>query len=77
MSSSITKREMKEYIKHTSQGYWYQNYPEDYEVVRKLYDIFICGDKQYNYARYDIMCKEIENFIGSFIDDFEGKYCII
>ena len=65
----------------------YQHYPDDYvqalsiktdyEVVRKLYDIFTYGDELYMYTRYDIMDEEIQTFIDSFIDDFEEKYSII
>ena len=58
---------MKEYIKHRKTDPRYQHYPEDYEVVRKLYDIFTFGDELYMHYRYDIMYEEIENFIDSFI----------
>ena len=69
--------EITEYIEHRANDPWYQNYPEDYKVVRKLYDIFTCGDELYIYPRYDIMRDEIRNFIDLFIDDFEEKYSII
>ena len=37
--------ELTEYINHRRIDYWYQHFPEDYKVVRKLYDIFTCGDE--------------------------------
>ena len=78
MSSQQQMNEMiNDYIKLTRNDFWFQHYPEDYEVVRKLYDIFTCGDKLYMYTRYDIMCEEIQNYINSFIDDFKEKYSII
>ena len=54
--SSITKREMKERIKHTLNDMYYS---EEYEVDRKLSDIFTCGDEQCMHYRCDIMCEEI------------------
>ena len=45
--------------------------------MRKLYDIFTCGNEQFMYTRYEIMCSKIENYIDSFIDDFEEKYNIL
>ena len=77
MSSQQMNEMINNYIKHTRNDFWFQHYPEDYEVVRKLYDIFTCGDELYMYTRYDIMCEEIENYINSFIDDFKEKYSII
>ena len=62
---------MKEYIKHRRHNLWFQHYPEDQEIMRKVYDIFACGDELYLYTRSYIMCEEIQNFIDSFIDDFE------
>ena len=72
-----SQQESNKYIKHRRNDLWYQYYPEGYEVVRKLYDIFTCGDELYMYTRYDIMCEGIQNFIDSFIDDFKEKYSII
>ena len=74
---SSQQQEINEYIKHRRNDLWYQHYPEDYEVVRKWYDIFSCGDELFEYTRYDIMCEEIENYIDSFIDEFKEKYSII
>lgn len=73
--------EIREYIKDTLNDPWYQHCPEYsiilYEVVHELYQVFACGYEQYTYTRDDIMCKEIEQSIGSFIDDFDEKYSII
>ena len=87
MSSQQMNEMINNYIKHTRNDLWFQHYPKDYaqalsgktdyEVVRKLYDIFTCGDELYMYTRYDIMCEEIQNYINSFIDDFKEKYSII
>ena len=77
MSSQQMNEMINEYIKDRRNDFWFQHYPEDYEVVRKLYDIFTCGDELYMYTRYDIMCEEIQNYINSFIDDFKEKYSII
>ena len=77
MSSQQMNEMINEYIKGRRNDFWFQHYPEDYDVVRKLYDIFTCGDELFEYTRYDIMCEEIENYINSFIDDFEEKYSII
>ena len=49
----------------------YQYYPEYYKIVRKLYDIFECGDKLYIHPRYDTICREIENYIDSFVEDYK------
>ena len=65
------------YIKHRRNDLWFQHYPKDYEVVRKLYDIFTCGDELFEYTRYDKMCEGIQNSIDSLIDDFKEKYSII
>ena len=46
---SSTQQEIKEYIKDTLNDPYYQHYPEDYAVVRKLYDIFTCRDPLYMY----------------------------
>ena len=70
---SSQQQEIREYIKHRRNDLWYQHYPEDYEVVRKLYDIFTRGDELFEYTRYDIMCEEIENYIDSFIEEFKEK----
>ena len=81
MSSQQMNEMMSEminnYIKHTRNDLWFQHYPKDYEVVRKLYDIFTCGDELFMYTRYDIMCEEIQKYINSFIDNFKEKYSII
>ena len=81
MSSQQMNEMMSEminnYIKHTRNDLWFQHYPKDYEVVRKLYDIFTCGDELFMYTRYDIMCEEIQNYIDSFIEKFKEKYSII
>ena len=67
-------QEIREYIKHRRNDLWYQHYPEDYEVVRKLYDIFTCGNELFE---YDIMREEIENYTDSFIEKFKEKHNII
>lgn len=36
---SSAQQEIKAYIKDTLHDPYYQHYPEDYAVVRKLYDI--------------------------------------
>ena len=81
MSSQQMNEMMSEminnYIKQTRNDLWFQHYPKDYEVVRKLYDIFTCGDELFMYTRYDIMCEEIQNYIDSFIEKFKEKYSII
>ena len=81
MSSQQMNEMMSEminnYIKHTRNDLWFQHYPKDYEIVRKLYDIFTCGDELFMYTRYDIMCEEIQNYIDSFIEKFKEKYSII
>ena len=74
MSSQQMNEMINEYIKDRRNDFWFQNYPEDYDVVRKLYDIFTCGDELFEYTRYDIMCEEIENYIDSFIEDFTEKH---
>ena len=77
MSSQQMNEMINEYIKGRRNDFWFQHYPEDYEVVRKLYDIFTCGDELFEYTRYDIMCEEIENYIDSFNEEFKEKYGII
>lgn len=66
---------MKEYIKRRTTDPRYQHYPEDYEVVRDLYDIFTFGDELYMYTRFDIMCEEIRNFIDSLMISKKIQYC--
>lgn len=51
--------EMKEYINHTLNDPYYTNYPEDYNVVGKLYDIFTCRDEQYMHTRYHTGVKRL------------------
>ena len=75
--NEIMKDMINNYIKHTRNDLWFQHYPEDYEVVRKLYDIFTCGDELFEYTCYDKMCEGIQNSIDSLIDDFKEKYSII
>ena len=72
-----SQQEIREYIKHRRTDPWYQHYPENYEIVRKLYDIYSQMEMNFMYARYDIMCDEIQNFIDSLIADFEENYSII
>lgn len=75
--NEIMKDMIKEYIKSRAKDYCYQHFPEDYKVVRKLYDIFTRGDELFEYTRYDKMREQIENGIGSLVDDFEEKHYII
>ena len=75
--NEIMKDMIKEYIKSRAKDYCYQHFPEDYKVVRKLYDIFTRGDELFEYTRYDKMREQIENGIDSLVDDFEEKHYII
>ena len=75
--NEIMKDMINNYIKHTRNDLWFQHYPKDYEVVRKLYDIFTRGDELFEYTCYDKMCEGIQNSIDSLIDDFKEKYSII
>ena len=65
------------YIKLRENDYWFKHHPEDYEVVRKLYDILTCGNELHQYTRYDIMCEDIRDYIDEYIDDFTINYNII
>ena len=75
--NEIMKDMIKEYIKSRAKDYCYQHFPEDYKVVRKLYDIFTRGDELFEYTRYDKMREQIENGIDSLVDDFKEKHYII
>lgn len=75
--NEIMKDMIKEYIKSRAKDYCYQHFPEDYKVVRKLYDIFTRGDELFEYTRYDKMREQIENGIDSLVDDFKEKHSII
>lgn len=75
--NEIMKEMIKQYIKSRAKDYCYQHFPEDYKVVRKLYDIFTRGDELFEYTRYDKMREQIENGIDSLVDDFEEKHYII
>ena len=75
--NEIMKEMIKEYIKSRAKDYCYQHFPEDYKVVRKLYDIFTRGDELFEYTRYDKMREQIENGIDSLVDDFKEKHYII
>ena len=57
-----SQQEISENIKDTSNHPWNQHYPEDYEVVRNLYDIFTFGNELYMYTSYDtcIMCERLK-----------------
>ena len=72
--NEIMKDMIKEYIKSRAKDYCYQHFPEDYKVVRKLYDIFTRGDELFEYTRYDKMREQIENGIDSLVDDFKEKH---
>ena len=75
--NEIMKEMIKQYIKSRAKDYCYQHFPEDYKVVRKLYDIFTRGDELFEYTRYDKMREQIENGIDSLVDDFKEKHYII
>ena len=75
--NEIMKDMIKQYIKSRAKDYCYQHFPEDYKVVRKLYDIFTRGDELFEYTRYDKMREQIENGIDSLVDDFKEKHYII
>ena len=75
--NEIMKDMIKEYIKSRAKDYCYQHFPEDYKVVRKLYDIFTRGDELFEYTRYNKMREQIENGIDSLVDDFKEKHYII
>ena len=77
---SSQQQEINEYIKDGRNDYRfhealifqnYQYYPEYYQIVRKLYGIFACGDERYMYPRDYTICRKIENYIDSFVEDFQ------
>ena len=47
-----------------------QQYPEDDEVVRNIYDIITRREEIYRTSRYDLIHEGIKNFIDLFIEDF-------
>ena len=49
----------------------YQYYPEYYKIERKLYEIFVCGDERYMYPRDYTICRKIEEYVDSFVNDFQ------
>ena len=67
----------KDYIKSRAKDYHYQHFPEDYKVVRKMYDIFTRGDELFEYVCYDKMCEEIANYIDSLVEEFKENNNII
>ena len=73
----IMQAMIKQYIKSRAKDYVYQHFPEDYKVVRKLYDIFTRGDEMFEYTCYDKMREGIENGIDSLVEDFVDKHNII
>lgn len=61
--------EIQEDIIHTFNDPYHAHYPEDYKVVRTLYDIFTCGDEQYMMI---LFVKRVD-MRDSFIDDFSEE----
>ena len=80
VSNEPSQQEINEYIKDRRNDYRfhearifknYQYYPEYYKIERKLYEIFVCGDERYMYPRDYTICRKIENYIDSFVEDFQ------